>query len=308
MIHGKNCIKTMRVMIGISKPKPENICTNIFRVLMISVPAIIEDNSNMQKIRKEKDRKNWGLSSSLDSTNFVDETVDSGKVYFYELKVYDSGGLSSSSNVFRVALIKGFALRFDGIDDFVTILSGTTQLISPSFTLEMWVSWQNTTQQNLFLSRKLNEFEILLYPNGYMIQFFSCRYDQGNYTMPAFQWVHLAISFDAPSTNYKLYINGNLAYTGSCGTYEVTSGNILIGKRVNNSSPYTGYIDEFRYWDHARSSTEIMNNYRKFIPTAAGLIGRWSFDEGSGSTFGDVGPTGTISGATWEVSTAPIEY
>ena len=86
--------------------------------------------------------------------------------------------------------------------------------------------------------------------------------------------------------------------------------------RANSSGYYTGNVDELRVWNYARTETEIQNDYNKVLTNAPGLVGYWSFDEGSGQTFNGIGPTGRLGSTTgidsddptWVPSDAPIEY
>ncbi len=68
-----------------------------------------------------------------------------------------------------------------------------------------------------------------------------------------------------------------------------------------------GTLDEPRVWNFARSAADIQSTMTGPLTSAPGLIGRWSLDEGTGTTITDStgnGNTGTIqNGAVWVAGT-----
>ena len=68
---------------------------------------------------------------------------------------------------------------------------------------------------------------------------------------------------------------------------------------------FNGVIDEARVWNYARSAEQILSGMARDVPTASGLLGRWSLDELTQSTntftvsnTGSAGLTGTVIGAS----------
>jgi Purple acid Phosphatase, N-terminal domain len=66
---------------------------------------------------------------------------------------------------------------------------------------------------------------------------------------------------------------------------------------------FRGVMDEVRIWNYARSGPEILAGKDVEILSAAGLIGRWGLDEGSGTSASNSAEstiTGTlVNGPTW---------
>ena len=62
-------------------------------------------------------------------------------------------------------------------------------------------------------------------------------------------------------------------------------------------------IDEVRIWDHARTPTEILEDYDAQVASAPGMVHRWSLNEGYRNDGGGLrgnAANGTIHNATWE--------
>jgi len=115
-------------------------------------------------------------------------------------------------------------------------------------------------------------------------------------------WVHIAATYDG--SEMKVYQNGNLlgstAKTGNI-SYSPAAGltNIGCASYFGSYSEYfEGYIDEFRIWSTARSSSGIMQTMNSplsevYYSTAdSGLICYWQFNELTGNTAFDLSLSG----------------
>ncbi len=127
---------------------------------------------------------------------------------------------------------------------------------------------------------------------------------------------HVAATYDTATAVWKLYVNGVQETTTQ--TLPTFVGvvprpdNIQgfgIGTTVNSSGGRSGFfhgiIDEARVWNHARSATEINANKDVEIASATGLLGRYGFDEATGTTAagtnasGASAPPGTLNATAW---------
>src|SRR5205823_757204 len=108
---------------------------------------------------------------------------------------------------------------------------------------------------------------------------------------------------------WSLYLDGGLEATlfvGQPPRWDSIQ-HAALGSALNSSgSPsgfFSGVLDEARIWNYARSSSQIASNLSRTIPSAPGLLGRWSLDETNGTVANDssgTGANGTLfNGPVW---------
>ena len=102
-------------------------------------------------------------------------------------------------------------------------------------------------------------------------------------------WQHAAATFDG--TEWRLYLNGNLEATLNAGGRTPRADSIQhasIATAMNSNGlgegAFGGFMDEVRIWNVARTHAEIRQSINSEIATASGLVARWAFAEGTGST------------------------
>ncbi len=125
-----------------------------------------------------------------------------------------------------------------------------------------------------------------------------------NYTVqpapPRAGWLHLAWVYDPTgklsylgqdNANFLFTVNGvpqpipNKKQTGHLVS---TKTKLVIGSGQITNNGLTGKLDEFRVWNVARTATQLADNYRRILQSAApGLVANYHFDEGSGTTAHD---------------------
>lgn len=223
-----------------------------------------------------------------------------------------------------------FALRFDGVDDIVTVPDVPSLNPVTAMTLEYWVKFDQVShpqwnvlkddggpfrQTGLGMAGPLtsapgNRFRAHVgVVAGYAF------FDGATEVQPE-TWYHVATTYDG--STLKLYVNGELD-----GSMTVDSPMVSYPVPLtmgDNPEPYPldGMLDEVRLWDVARSEKEIrrfMGRTMRNAPT--GLIGHWPLDEGVGdvaidrSGLGHHGQLGVVFGPDvsdpqWSEETAPI--
>jgi hypothetical protein len=127
-------------------------------------------------------------------------------------------------------------------------------------------------------------------------------------------WHHVAVTYDG---TWKLYLDGALDGTlavnqplGSASTVAVSLGTALTLAGVAGGA-FDGATDEVRIWNVARTQAQIQSTINSKLTTAqAGLVARWSLDEGTGTAVnGSAGTSinGSIvgSGSSW-IAPAPF--
>ena len=74
-------------------------------------------------------------------------------------------------------------------------------------------------------------------------------------SIPNNVWSHIAISCNG--STWATYLNGNLAYTGTCTSHLIAGTEFRFAQRGGNSSYWKGYLNDFRIYDHALSVKEV---------------------------------------------------
>lgn len=104
----------------------------------------------------------------------------------------------------------------------------------------------------------------------------------------------------------RLVLDGVQETTGTGANVYAHSGDIVIGTGGNTSTTtgtnegFAGVIDEGRIYNAGLTESQLADEY-EYGTMFAGLVARWPFDEGSGTTAIDVvrDHDGTITGATY---------
>jgi hypothetical protein len=129
-------------------------------------------------------------------------------------------------------------------------------------------------------------------------------------------WHHVAVTYDG--TMWLLYLDGNLEGQLIVGQPAASASNmaVALGSALNStgvaSGSFDGAVDEVRIWNVARTQVEIQSTANtQLAEPQAGLVARWSLDEGLGTVVnGSAGTAvnGTITGGghTW-IPGAPFD-
>ncbi|MCF8428206.1 MAG: T9SS type A sorting domain-containing protein [Bacteroidia bacterium] len=209
--------------------------------------------------------------------------------YYYRVRAnsYLYPNQSATSKTITVLVpyeYSGNALDFDGVNDVVT-LPVPNNLIN-SFTMEGWVYLNALTNnhQTLFAYGYDNGIVgngMALYVNAngeLMVQYPEIGQLYPGYIMPVNRWVHLALTRTGNVT--RVYVNGvMLSKTGTTGP-KGPSAEIRLGAH-NGIRLMKGHLDEFRFWNYARSESQIFDGMKsKMDPTTTGLLRYYNFDLG----------------------------
>ncbi len=118
-------------------------------------------------------------------------------------------------------------------------------------------------------------------------------------------WHHFALTCD--NTDLTLYIDGASAGTSAVGTTVPDLSEMVIGRQAPELSAlyFSGRLDEFRYWNYARSEAQVGGSMNlPLVGDEFGLAGYWKMNEGSGDLIADATGnllTGTIHEAAWNM-------
>ncbi|MDB9961531.1 HYR domain-containing protein, partial [Oceanihabitans sp.] len=187
----------------------------------------------------------------------------------------------------------GNALDFDGVNDYVLI----PRTIQDDFTIEFWFnSTQNAGSDGQWyggygmvdaeVGGVTTDFGVslgagkVLFGTGSTISPRDVTINSG-VTLNDGTWHHVAATRTRTTGAMQLFIDGQLAASGTGGTQSLTAPNrIIIGRLQTNFREYDGKIDEVRIWDTVRTQTEIQANINNELDTEPGLVASYHFNEG----------------------------
>ncbi len=235
------------------------------------------------------------------------------------VRVTDAGGLSydetftvavTNVNEAPVAVDDRAGLRFDGVDDFVEMGSGTVYEVTDTITMEAWINREPSSQASQIIINKEGEYEVGIDADGSLKWAFAntnpgwAWHDTG-VVIPEHTWTHIAVTYDHGTITS--YVDGVavevFAGSGTIGDAHPAKDTLRIGGRENNPANqyFAGQISEVQVWNTARTAGDIAADRSGTLSgTETGLLGYWKFNENSGTTADNLtaNPDGTLGGAS----------
>ncbi|MFT7231271.1 MAG: hypothetical protein ACI8TA_000477 [Cyclobacteriaceae bacterium] len=188
-----------------------------------------------------------------------------------------------------------YALKFNAAQYIRTLEASELDLTDGAFTIEFWAS--TTGLGNSFLGKDNDnsslDYQIAVGGGGG----WNFRGQGGNdfgLQLDAPQFLghnafhHLAFTYDGAIA--LMYVDGSVVSTDNTPAAPTLNDfDLVIGGRSGGSNGpiqfWSGYLDEFRIWDVARTSTEINNNMgNSLVGNESGLVVYYDFNDGPEST------------------------
>jgi PKD repeat protein len=183
----------------------------------------------------------------------------------------------------------GYALSFDGVDDYVEVADSDTLKGMEQLTLEVWIKPESFPQYAGIIGKwrwPTTMHYILGYFSGGMLWFFvgnDTSADSISVTQPPLgAWTHIVAVFNG-SVDLRIYYNGTLKGCKITTISRIGTGSVplYIGKYAIYQ--FNGTIDEVRIYSRALTEEEIMAHYNnglgQYGRPEAGLVGLWHFDK-----------------------------
>jgi hypothetical protein len=197
---------------------------------------------------------------------------------------------------------QGKILSLDGFGDYVDVPDSGSLDILNQITVESWINFQEggTDEQPRILSKGPDGegYELLLTSNGASanLEFRIAPENLISTTiLNANVWYHVAATYDG--STIKLLIDGTLdASTTASGSLLANTDNLDIGQKSElGFDSSTGFTDEVRVWNIARTQKEIQATMNTtLVGNEPGLVGYWNFDDGTADDLTANGNHGTL--------------
>lgn len=214
-----------------------------------------------------------------------------------------------------------YALRFDqSSGKGVTVPNISAYNIGTGdFCIEFWFRYSDATTRQFFFDKSFSTTRVLIgnqENQGPSLNIADSWIINGGTGYADGWWHHIAAVREGTGTDETiLYIDGTSVGTATNATNITSSDDFALGNRFDLAAfPMDGDIDEVRFWNISRSSTEINDNKDQEISAAtSGLIGYWKCNTGSGLSLVDSHAnanhgTLTSTSPTWITPGFPYYY
>jgi hypothetical protein len=172
------------------------------------------------------------------------------------------------------AMYGGWALSFDGVNDYVRVPDSPSLDLTTKITVDAWVKFDaSSTGKDSVIARKWNAYSLQKFVDDKLEgwvkiggTWYGVRGVSGGTTLTSGVWYHLAFTYDG--TNVKTYVNGILDRTGAVmGDIDATSQDVSIGTDLEGYSAYAAcIIDEVTIWN------AVLPFHLNFLDASAALV------------------------------------
>jgi hypothetical protein len=258
-------------------------------------------------------------ANGCDSTAVLNLTINQSDTSYTNITACDSvvwnGETYTESGTYSYLELNNneFSMSFDGNDDYLDL----TLSVNNDFSFVGWVYHNQFQNGNNYILESPSGSTIRLSGHGcnstnnQTTQWVLGMNGQntnhcGNTILNANEWIHVAVTQHQDSVRF--YINGQLDAV----LYEPSTSSRIFSKLggIPNNNVWNGEMDEVSFWNTSLSQQEIQQYMNCSLSgNELGLVGYWSFEEGSGATVSDQssnGNDGTINGATYDTN-VPVQ-
>jgi hypothetical protein len=232
---------------------------------------------------------------------------------------HDFSGGSNTGSINGTALWvpgkRGRALNFDGVSNYVVanLIPAVTK--TGTYTFSAWVKTNSTASQSIFdnpgSSGNCSDRNGMIYSRTVTGDLEFGYYDGVSWTgasglMSTNAWHHVVGINNAGVVS--LYIDGVLQ-SGTNAPYATCGSSLQIGQTFSQGMPFSGQIDDARFYSRALSASDVLALYRAGQVTRKtvsqnGLVGWWTLDEGTSTVAHDFSGNGN-NGTLTNISAPP---
>ena len=197
---------------------------------------------------------------------------------FNDRTAKDSSGSGNHGTIHGAVFVddtpsgEGWALKFDGVDDTISVNHNSTFDITEEITLEGWfylasdpnINANNNWRGMIGRAGGFVPYALLLEQNRAIsgsVYIGGARQKlDTTYLLPIGEWVHVAYTYVGNTGKAQIYVNGRLSTeaTKTSGTFDTGTQTVTIGDGFNE---WPGIIDEVRIYNRALLAGEIQYRY-----------------------------------------------
>ena len=188
-----------------------------------------------------------------------------------DLTEYANSGTINGATWISTAF--GYALSFDGVDDFINVPNSISLNLEDEITLEADIYWKGlNSDHDIIFSKGWETYALWITPSGnlqfkWMDESNNWHYTSIDFTPYINQWVQVAAVYDGRYAT--IYIDGNQAVTPEdegTHTIKISGHGLGIGGRCSStgsggSSPFYGEIAKANVYECALSAENIKEKY-----------------------------------------------
>ncbi|MDD2802537.1 MAG: LamG domain-containing protein, partial [Methylococcales bacterium] len=200
----------------------------------------------------------WWKFNESSGTKVYDTTNNNNDGIMYWMSTSTGGGWVEGKY--------GSALSFDGVDDYVTLGSGSSISSLNDLTFEAWVNPKADYGKQL--PRIIDAYYSLWITASNGLVTFRYQNAVGQYSdvsdssaLPVGSWTHLVATYSSVDNKPKLYRNGVLVATGNVVLGPTGSATVHLGDTGLNNRNFNGLIDDVRIYNYARTQDQIFQDY-----------------------------------------------
>ena len=187
-----------------------------------------------------------------------------------------SGWTGSTTN--KIRFYDPYALKFDGVNDYVSVGNMSSYFSAQEATFTAWVkrnrhtpAGPSTTGSWFFNLSNANNHYVWTDGNIYDGTFKTARTTVGaGIVSDRTQWHHVAITRKAGANGWKFYQNATEIASDDGGTWEMAT-SIKIGNSSDSQYNFDGQIDDVRIYNRALSASEVATLYNGSKSTGSGV-------------------------------------
>ena len=171
----------------------------------------------------------------------------------------NSGNLGRDYGATQVKRGNGYALRFDGINDYVDCGNGPSLNLKEAATVSVWVfpEVRPLNEPGLVMKQDVEVYGLTMYKDGRCWLYISGGGNNVKSVLGTGAWRHVVGTYDGKEM--KLYVNGKMHDSRKLSVPMKQGGNLVIGRR--GTYFFKGMIDEVKVYNRALSADKVLAQY-----------------------------------------------